>query len=65
MFLSRPKTLTYIEGYAFQNCPKITTVNYLGTVEEWEEKVSYCNGFRDSPVTEVTCTNGTTALRTA
>ncbi len=32
-----PKSVTEIESDAFNNCPKLTTVKYCGSEEEWNE----------------------------
>ena len=30
-----PSTVTEIKSYAFENCTSLTSVNYLGTIEQW------------------------------
>lgn len=32
-----PASVTTIEDYAFDECPSLSTVNYMGTIEQWNQ----------------------------
>ena len=57
--LTIPNSVQTIGYGAFKSCTNLTTVNYLGTVEQWNE-INIDSHYNDSLTnTKIICTNGT------
>ncbi len=53
-----PKTVTNLNNYIFMECTSLTTINYEGTIAEWNAIV-YNDGWRElSSITTVSCSDG-------
>lgn len=54
-----PGSLTSIGDYALRDNKNLTTVEFGGTIEEWNN-VTKGTGYKlNVPATEITCTDGT------
>ena len=61
-----PSTLTTIENLAFHRCSMLTDISFMGTVEEWKDKVkkdNVRNIFYKVPVRKINCIDGWCSLR--
>ena len=56
--LSLPASLTHIGNSAFGMCDRLYSVIYKGTKEQWYKIIKGEELNYDSPVSHVTCTNG-------
>jgi hypothetical protein len=58
-----PHTIEYIGSNVFLNCPKLTTIIFNGTLQQWEdiEKNEYWNNGMISGV-QLQCSDGTITL---
>lgn len=55
-----PHSVTIIGKQAFNNCTKLTTINYAGTQEEWNNSITLGEDWNEGcPEITVTCTDGT------
>ena len=50
--------LKRINGYLFENCPKLTEIQFLGTIEQWESVTKDGNWKKNSNLKVVKCTDG-------
>lgn len=50
--------VSYISYYAFYNCPSLDTINYLGTIEEWNSINKLSDWAKNIPATVVHCSDG-------
>ena len=57
-----PNSITNIGRMAFYNCPALETINYEGTVEQWNAITKDSNWNMMVPATEVICFDGTVSL---
>jgi len=57
-----PVSVTEMERVVFFDCDKLTTINYEGTVAQWNAIKKASNWYRGSSLTEVICTDGTVSL---
>ena len=48
----------------FKDCTSLTTINYKGTIAEWNSAITNASGFKENVTTTITvkCTNGNTTL---
>ena len=53
-----PKTITTIDDYAFLNCLEIETINYNGTIEEWNAIILGKGWNKGTRINQIICTNG-------
>ena len=60
--ISLPESVTRIGFYAFLNCESLTSINFSGTVEEWNAINKYDNWNYSVPATKVVCSDGDVAL---
>ena len=60
--LSLPASLTHIGNSAFGMCDRLYSVIYKGTKEQWHKIAKGKELNYDSPVSHVTCTNGSVDL---
>ena len=61
-----PSTLTTIEKFAFHGCKNLTDISFMGTVEEWKDKVKKDNArniFYKVPARKIKCIDGWCSLR--
>ena len=65
--ITLPASMKYIEGYIFYDCSSLTTINYLGTIDQWLKYEDYFDVIRgywwDNNTGDYTviCTDGTIA----
>ncbi len=58
-----PTSVTYIGETAFYECASLTTINYAGTVEEWNNNITFGEYWSyNAPVSSVICSNGTVTV---
>lgn len=57
-----PDTITNIGDCAFGFCPVLKTINFDGTVAQWNAITKVSGWNVDTPATNVTCTDGTVTL---
>ena len=60
--LSLPASLTHIGNSAFGMCERLYSIIYKGTKEQWHKIIKGKELNYDSPVSHVTCTNGSVDL---
>ena len=53
-----PASVTSIGCWAFFDCTNLTTVNYMGTIEQWKS-ISFDSGNADLTSAKFICTDGT------
>ena len=61
-----PSTLTTIEKFSFHGCKNLTDISFMGTVEEWKDKVKkddVRNIFYKVPARKIKCIDGWCSLR--
>ena len=61
-----PSTLTTIEKFAFHGCKNLTDIKFMGTIEEWKDKVKKDDVrhiFYKVPARKIECTDGYCSLR--
>ena len=61
-----PSTLTTIEKFAFHGCKNLTDIKFMGTIEEWKDKVkkdNVRNIFYKVPARKINCIDGWCSLR--
>ena len=61
-----PSTLTTIEKFAFHGCKNLTDISFMGTVEDWKDKVKKDNArniFYKVPARKIKCIDGWCSLR--
>lgn len=62
-----PSTLTMLGDCAFHNCKNLTNIKFMGTMEEWKNKVekikSIKNIFYKVPARKINCIDGYCNLR--
>lgn len=57
-----PASMTSIGPESFRNCTSLTTINYEGTMEQWNA-IELGKGWKNGiPATEVICSDGTVPL---
>jgi hypothetical protein len=58
-----PVTVTSISGSAFSGCSSLTTIEYNGTIEQWNS-ISKNNAWaKDIPATQVVCSDGIVTIK--
>lgn len=57
-----PASVTSIGQWAFRYCTNLTTINFEGTVEQWNSIEFGTNWNMGVPATEVSCSDGTVTL---
>ena len=60
-----PVSVTKIEQYAFTTVTGLTSITYLGTVEQFNAITKDSNAFIDCPVSQVTCSDGSVTVVTS
>ena len=60
-----PVSVTKIEKYAFTDVTGLTSITYLGTVEQFNAITKDSNAFIDCPVSQVTCSDGSVTVVTS
>lgn len=60
--ITLPKTLISIGTNAFYWCVNLKTVNFEGTVEQWNMVTKGSNWYSGSALSEVVCSNGTVKI---
>ena len=60
--ITLPKTLSSIGNNAFYWCVNLKTVNFEGTVEQWNMVTKGSNWYSGSALSEVVCSNGTVKI---
>lgn len=62
-----PSSVKVIRSYAFANCPSFASINYDGTIEQWNaiEKGTdwYRGGWRSTPLSVVHCKDGDVSVK--
>ena len=53
-----PSTLKSIDSSAFNYCSSLTTIEFRGTVEQWNKITKASNWNREIPATQVICSDG-------
>lgn len=57
-----PSSVTNIATSAFMSCSNLTTINYAGTMAQWNEITFGTSWNMNVPATEVICSDGTVSL---
>ena len=57
-----PAGVTSIGSYAFSGCRRVSTINFKGTMEQWNSITKNSNWNKNVPATTVTCSDGTVTL---
>lgn len=57
-----PVNVKFIEGSIFWGCEKLTTMNYLGTMEQWSNIIVDTYWAGGSNISEVICSDGVIAI---
>ena len=58
-----PDSVTTVGDSAFDNCKQLTSVKYQGTIEMWGKLDISEEWASTTPLTSVTCSNGTVLLK--
>lgn len=57
-----PSTLKSIDSSAFNDCSSLTTIEFRGTVEQWNKITKASNWNKEIPATQVICSDGVVTL---
>lgn len=57
-YIKIPKTVTRIEVYSLRNCTSLESIDYEGTIEEWNNIDISSNWYYGSAITTIHCTDG-------
>ena len=58
-----PNRIRAMTDGSFENCTNLRTINYLGTIEEWEKVKGSSYAFDGVPINVIHCIDGDTKLR--